>query len=93
MTIIMKAVRTGLISLAVASAPVHAANSPASSLSLAQAVSEADVMKLPVCRGKVTTDCRKKSVGAGGNAIWIVIGAGLLAGAIVAASPGSPSSP
>lgn len=79
--------RAGLVTLALAAAPLQAANAPASTkLSVAQAAGNAEVMKLPVCKGNDTTPCRKKRE----NGVWIVMGAAVVAGAIVAASPGSP---
>jgi hypothetical protein len=83
--------RAGLVTLALAAAPLQAANAPASTkLSVAQAAGNAEVMKLPVCKGNDTTPCRKATTGAGGNVVWVVMGAAVVAGAIVAASAGSP---
>ena len=94
MSLLKKVAQVGLIGVAVAAAPLHAASAPASSyLSVAQAAGNAEVMKLPVCTDKVTTACRKRVAGAGGGGMWIVLGGGLLVAAAVAAAGGSPSSP
>ncbi|MCZ8295309.1 MAG: hypothetical protein O9254_00090 [Rhodobacteraceae bacterium] len=81
---------TGLIGVALIAAPLQAANPPAASkLSVAQAAGNAEVMKLPICTGNDTKPCRKKVAGANGTVVW-VLGTAVVAGAIVAASAGSP---
>lgn len=81
---------TGLIGVALIATPLQAANPPAASkLSVAQAAGNAEVMKLPICTGNDTKPCRKKVAGANGTVVW-VLGTAVVAGAIVAASAGSP---
>jgi hypothetical protein len=76
--------------VALIAAPLQAANPPAASkLSVAQAAGNAEVMKLPICTGNDTKPCRKKVAGANGTVVW-VLGTAVVAGAIVAASAGSP---
>ena len=67
--------------------PVQAAAATAS-LSLAQAASNEQVMRLPVCSDSVTTGCRKR----GSNAIWIVVGIAAVAGLVGAAAGGGGGS-
>lgn len=57
-------------------------------LSLAQAVSSEQLMKLPVCSKSVLSNCRKQNQ----NGIWIAVGVLVVAGAIVAASSGGSGS-
>jgi hypothetical protein len=66
--------------------PVQAVAANAS-LSLAQAASNEQVMRLPVCSDSLTTNCRKR----GSNGIWIVLGLAAVAGIAAAAAAGGGS--
>lgn len=63
--------------------PMQAAAAPAS-LSLAQAASNEQVMRLPVCSSSVTTNCRKRGL----NGVWLVLGLVAVGGLVAAAAGG-----